>query len=154
MKWIRFTLHPQYTVSLGEPDNELKNIREVIYNSNEQAARKTGQRKGNAGKRTCWAQRSMHLRHGLQTNRTPCFYTQTTEFTQKIKILNSVQIFIKQRILQSQITKTNETQFLSFRCVHRNRYSLLKEKHSINKHICNTYNYNYAKLHIIIIHNI
>lgn len=40
--------------------------------------------------------------------------------------------------------------------VHRNRYFsfLLKEKHSINKHICNTYNYNYTKLHIFIIHNI
>ena len=41
--------HPQvYSLTWGtrQANHELRNIREVMYNSNEQAARKTGQHKG------------------------------------------------------------------------------------------------------------
>ena len=125
--------------------------------------RRLGNIKAHAGQRTCRAQQSMHEGHGLQTNRTRPSSQQihTTEFTQKIKILNSVQIFIKHGLCQEfcRVKLQRQMKLNSFPLgVHRNRYFSfhLREKHSINKHICNTYNTyncNYTKLHIIIIYN-
>ena len=165
MKWIRPTL--KYTASLGEPDKQTMNSEiseRWCTTPTSKLLGRLGYIKAHAGKRTCWAHQSMHLRHGLQTNRTPLSLQQihTTEFTQKIKILNLVQIFIKHGLCQEfcRVKLQRQMKLNSFPLgVHRNRYFsfLLKEKHSINKHICNTYNtynYNYTQLHIIAIHNI